>query len=78
MSTGEEILAILKKDRPLKWVLGDYVIYKRKYLEDNLEREVEFAKKHKEYRQKVENGEIEDPKKQLNKLREDIASGKII
>lgn len=68
----EEFIAEMIKKKVCKAVWGDYVLYDRKYLAENLDQECELIKKWYEHKKKIESGEIPDPKMKLDELRREI------
>ena len=66
----EILLAEASKKKILKAVMGDYVIYNRKYLAENLDRECKLTKDWWEYKQKA--SEAVDPAEAIRKYKEDM------
>lgn len=74
MSLESELtfLAEAKQKKIKKAVWGDYVLYDRIYLAENLDQECELIKKWYEHKKKIESGEIPYPKMKLDELRREI------
>lgn len=72
----EEFIAEMIKKKVCKAVWGDYVLYNRKYLAENLDQEYKLTKDWYDYRNKVESGEYPNPKKMIEDLKRRLEKGK--